>query len=101
MSAVKPPKPDPLLVVKSLISGGELVLQQRPLAVTGLPPSEEIYPPELADVVVILLRAYVLKVGSADCNTTPSKFSYSMQAAIKNAAGHSVFVLQNFSSLIF
>ena len=48
---VKDPVPDPLVVFESAISGrGFVLLQQTPLAVTGIPPSKVILPPDTAVV---------------------------------------------------
>ena len=50
----KLPKPAPSVVLLSAIVGLGIVLQQTPLAVTADPPSSVIFPPMVADVVVIV-----------------------------------------------
>ncbi len=61
------PVPDPSLVLESEISGTVFVLlQQTPLAVTGTPPSDVIFPPEIAVVCVIPVTVEVVSSGPAN-----------------------------------
>ena len=60
---VKLPVPVPLEVLLEVIVGLGDVLQQTPLEVTAAPPSEVIFPPEVAEVVVILDTIAVVTVG--------------------------------------
>ena len=65
MLPVNVPPPVPLVVlVVSAIVGPDVVLQQMPRAITGVPPSELIFPPEVAGVAAIALAAVVVSVGS-------------------------------------
>ncbi len=52
-----------LVFVVPAIVGFVAVPQQTPLAVTSAPPSEVMFPPEVAAVVVIPLIAVVVSVG--------------------------------------
>jgi hypothetical protein len=60
----KIPVPDPSVVELCAVVGLLLVDQQIPLAVTAVPPSEVIFPPDTADVRVIELTAVVVSVGT-------------------------------------
>ena len=61
---MKVPVPEPSLVfVLKEIVGVELVDHTTPLEVTAEPPSEVIFPPEMAVVVVMELADIVLTVG--------------------------------------
>ena len=59
---------DPVLVPSVVwlpkVVGLGLVPQQTPLAVTALPPSEVIVPPQVAEISVILETAAVVTVGA-------------------------------------
>ena len=61
---VKLPVPLPLVVWLVLIVGLWLVLQQTPLAVTVVFPSFVTFPPQVAELDVILLTVEVVTVGS-------------------------------------
>ena len=61
---VKVPVPDPLVVVLFAVVGFGEVFQQTPLAVTADPPSEVIFPPLVAEFVVIDEAASVERVGT-------------------------------------
>ena len=64
MELVKLPVPEPSVVLLSAVVGELFVLlQQRPLAVTALPPSLVISPPEVAVVKAIDETAVVVIVG--------------------------------------
>ena len=63
MELVNVPVPVPSLVQLPPTAGLSDVLQQTPLAVTGVPPSEVMVPPLLAVVVVIPETAVVLRAG--------------------------------------
>jgi hypothetical protein len=52
------------VLVERVTNGDGLVDQTTPLAVTVAPPSEEIFPPELAVVLPRLLIAVVERVGT-------------------------------------
>ena len=56
------PVPSTVLVVNAIV-GLALVLQQIPLAVMVAPPSEVMFPPDVAVVVVMLLIVFVVTVG--------------------------------------
>ena len=56
------PFPSPFLLLA--VVGFCVVLQQTPLAVTVAPPSEEMFPPLIADTVVIEDAAVVVSVGT-------------------------------------
>ena len=58
------PVPVPSFVFASLIVGLFAVLQQTPLAEIGEPPSDEIIPPLVAVVVVMLLTEVVVREGA-------------------------------------
>ena len=71
MFAVKPlmllvnapiPVPSTVLVVSAIV-GLAVVLQHIPLADMVAPPSEVMFPPDVAVVVVMLLIAFVVTVG--------------------------------------
>ena len=64
MLLVNAPVPVPLtvLVVNDIV-GLVVVLQQIPLAVMVAPPSEVMFPPDVAVVLVMLLIAFVVTVG--------------------------------------
>lgn len=55
------PVPSAVFVLKDTV-GAVLVDQTTPLAVIGAPPSDEIVPPLLAPVAVMLLTAVVAKI---------------------------------------
>ena len=63
MELVNEPIPLPSVVCESLIVGLGLVLQQTPLAVIADPPSDVIFPPLSALVVVTFVTAVVVIVG--------------------------------------
>ncbi len=64
MADEKEPMPVPLLVlVDKDTVGDKLVDHTTPLVVTAAPPSAVIFPPEVADVIVIELADIVLTVG--------------------------------------
>ena len=56
------PVPSTVLVV-NVIVGLTVVLQQIPLAVMVAPPSEVMFPPDVAVVLVMLLIVFVVTVG--------------------------------------
>ena len=58
------PVPMPSLVLASAGVGSAVALQQTPLTVTADPPSEVTFPPDEADVAVILFAAVVVTVGT-------------------------------------
>lgn len=60
---VKLPAPVPSDVWESPTVGFEAVPQQTPRAVTVAPPSFDIKPPPVTDVVVIFVKAAVVRVG--------------------------------------
>ena len=68
----KTPVPVPLVVLPSANVGAAVVAQQTPLAVTELPPSSVISPPETADVcateeaIAVVSVANVIAVVSKD-----------------------------------
>jgi hypothetical protein len=57
------PVPSDVFVVSAIV-GSAVVLQQTPLALTAAPPSEVIFPPLVAEVEVIALKAVVETVGT-------------------------------------
>ena len=61
---VKLPVPVPSVVLELLRVGASVVAQQTPLAVTAAPPSEEILPPETAELSVIDEAAVVVRTGA-------------------------------------
>jgi hypothetical protein len=61
----KIPVPAPLLVVLFVTVGLGEVLQQIPLAVTGVPPSEVILPPLIAVILVTEVATLVVNVAKA------------------------------------
>ena len=63
----KLPDPVPWLVLLVLIVGLVTVPQQTPLAVTGLPPSVEIFPPDTAEFIVFEVISFVVNV--ANCHS--------------------------------
>ena len=64
MLLVKLPVPVPLTVlVTNAVVGLALVLQHIPLAVMVAPPSDVMFPPDVAVIVVMLLIAFVVTVG--------------------------------------
>ena len=60
---VKIPVPEPSVVLLSDVVGELIVLQQTPLAVTGAPPSDVIFPPLMADVEVTAVIVDVVNSG--------------------------------------
>jgi len=56
------PVPSEVIVVKATV-GPVVVLQQIPRAVTGAPPSEAMFPPEVAVELPIVLADVVVSVG--------------------------------------
>jgi hypothetical protein len=58
------PVPSDVLVVKEIV-GFEVVDQTTPLAVIFAPPSEVIFPPEVAELVVKALMLAVVSVGTS------------------------------------
>ena len=62
---VKAPGPTPFLVESFATVGFGEVLQQTPLAVTGVPPSEVILPPLIAVILVTEVATFVVKVAKA------------------------------------
>jgi hypothetical protein len=58
----KAPAPAPFLVESFVTVGLGEVLQQIPLAVTGVPPSEVILPPLIAVILVTEVATFVVKV---------------------------------------
>jgi len=63
MLLVKLPAPYHRMYGKSPTVGFEVVLQHTPRAVTVAPPSFDIKPPLVTEVVVILVKAVVVRVG--------------------------------------
>ena len=70
MAAVNPvillakfPVPEPSAVLESRIVGPVEILQQTPRAITADPPSTAIFPPLMAEVVVIEVIVVVVMVG--------------------------------------
>ena len=61
----KAPVPAPFLVESFVTVGLGEVLQQIPLAVTGVPPSEVILPPLIAVILVTEVATFVVKVAKA------------------------------------
>jgi hypothetical protein len=61
---VKLPDPDPSMVLELLIIGFGVVAQHTPFAVTGPPPSVDIFPPETAVDKPIEETAVVETVGT-------------------------------------
>jgi hypothetical protein len=61
------PVPSIVLVVNAIV-GLAVVLQQIPLAVMVAPPSEVMFPPDVAVVLVMLLITFVVTVGIAVIN---------------------------------
>ena len=62
---VKAPAPTPFLVESFVTIGFGEVLQQIPLAITGVPPSEVILPPLIAVMLVTEVATLVVKVAKA------------------------------------
>ena len=62
---MKLPVSVPSVVLKLLTVGPVVVAQQIPLTVTAPPPLLVIFPPEMADVIVIPVIAVVVRVGTA------------------------------------
>ncbi len=60
----KPPVPEPSVVQVPVTEGFSRRLRQTPRAVTGAPPSENIYPPPVAVVAVISITSQVATSGS-------------------------------------
>ena len=60
----KLPTPVPSVVFSLEIVGEDQVLQHTPFAVIVAPPSEEMLPPLVAEVVVIDVAVVVVKVGT-------------------------------------
>ena len=67
MLLVKLPVPVPLLVLLLLIVGPEVVFQQTPRAVTADPPSEVMFPPEVAVLSITAVGVEVVRVSTAVC----------------------------------
>lgn len=65
MLLVKVPVPVPLVVLKLPVVGPVVVAQQMPLAVTGVPPSAVIFPPDTALVDVVKDIIAVVSVANA------------------------------------
>jgi hypothetical protein len=63
MSLINEPNFEPSVVCASSIVGLVEVLQHTPLTVTGVPPSEIIFPPDFAVVAVIKEIEDVITVG--------------------------------------
>jgi hypothetical protein len=61
---VKAPDPVPSEVILLVTMGVEDVLQHTPRAVTPVPPSSEMIPPETAEVFVMDTTAFVVRVGT-------------------------------------
>jgi hypothetical protein len=64
MLLVKLPIPVPSVVLELLIIGFAVVAQHTPFAVTGPPPSADIFPPEIAVVKPVEETAVVETVGT-------------------------------------
>ena len=60
MELVKIPVPEPFVVWLPAMVGFAVVPQQTPRAVTAKPPSEVIFPPEVAEFIVIAVAAVVV-----------------------------------------
>jgi hypothetical protein len=77
----KAPVPVPSVVFESAKVGLVLIDQQIPLAVTGLPPSAVIFPPETALVEVIDDIAAVVSVGTVpELVVNETSFPYEVPA---------------------
>ena len=63
LANVPAPVPSEVLVVRAIV-GPDVVPQHTPRAVTVAPPSEVMFPPPVAVVVVMALAAVVLSVGN-------------------------------------
>ena len=64
---MKLPAPVQSVVLLSAIVGFEFVLQQTPLAVTSVPPSDVILPPLVAEDDVMPVTVAVVKIGADTC----------------------------------
>ena len=69
------PTPVPSVVWVPVINGLAVVLQQTPRAVTAEPPSELIFPPLNAEVLVIDVAATVVNVGELPVGLVGLEFS--------------------------
>jgi hypothetical protein len=61
---MKMPVPVPSDVLESVVTGSAVRDQQTPLSVTAAPPSDEIFPPEVAVVRSISEATVVVRVGT-------------------------------------
>ena len=81
ISLVNVPVPVPSLVLLSAVVGLAVVDQHTPLAVTGDPPSDVTFPPEVAVVAVTFVTAVVVTVAPIASVVKVTSFPYAVPAS--------------------